>query len=42
MVWLKCKRCGYEWEYKGRKRWYATCPDCNTKVRIAINETSNK
>ena len=31
---LKCKRCGFEWEYNGKKNVMATCPDCMGKVRI--------
>ena len=33
---LKCKRkiCGREWEYKGKKKFYASCPDCKTSVKI--------
>lgn len=29
---LKCPRCGYEWEYKGRLQ-FASCPNCLTKVK---------
>ena len=28
---LKCKRCGYSWEYRG-KLGFATCPNCLRKV----------
>jgi len=31
---LKCKRCGYEWEYQGNSNWYASCPRCKTNIRI--------
>ena len=31
---LKCYKCGYEWDYKGKRRRYATCPDCKTSVNI--------
>jgi len=31
---LICKRCKREWEYKGKKKYYATCPDCLNKVKI--------
>lgn len=30
---LECKKCGYVWRYKGRKR-YATCPSCLGKVKV--------
>jgi DNA-directed RNA polymerase subunit RPC12/RpoP len=36
VVKLKCPRCGYEWEYKGRLR-LATCPSCGKKVDVAKN-----
>lgn len=25
---LKCN-CGYEWDYEGKMKYYATCPDCH-------------
>jgi len=31
---LKCKKCGREWTYRGKKEYYATCPDCKTSVKI--------
>jgi hypothetical protein len=31
---LKCKRCGYEWDYKGKSEFYCTCPKCLGKVRV--------
>jgi len=37
MVLLRCPRCGYVWEYVGRKKVFATCPDCYKKVKIAEN-----
>lgn len=33
---LKCKRCEYEWDYKGKRRFYATCPDCHTLVKLVL------
>jgi len=27
MVKIKCKRCGYTWDYKGNRN-FATCPNC--------------
>ena len=35
MVKLKCPKCGYVWDYKGGKQYYATCPNCFRKVSIA-------
>lgn len=33
---LKCKNklCKKKWDYKGKARFYATCPDCLRKVKI--------
>lgn len=31
---LKCQRCDYEWDYKGSREYYATCPNCKSSVRI--------
>lgn len=33
---IKCnkKKCGHEWDYKGKQKFYATCPQCLTKVNI--------
>jgi uncharacterized Zn finger protein (UPF0148 family) len=35
LVKLKCPKCGYVWDYKGGKQYYATCPNCFRKVSIA-------
>ena len=32
---MKCNHCGHVWEYRGRSRYYATCPVCHYKVNIA-------
>jgi DNA-directed RNA polymerase subunit RPC12/RpoP len=34
MVKLRCPHCGYEWDYKGKSMFYATCPRCMYKVNI--------
>jgi len=31
---IKGKLCGYEWDYNGKARFYATCPRCLRKVKI--------
>lgn len=33
---LKCpnKECGKVWEYKGDRKFYASCPDCRHNVKI--------
>lgn len=30
---LKCKRCGYIWDYKGTHFW-ASCPRCMLKQKV--------
>jgi len=39
MVWLKCnhKDCSRKWDYKGKKKIYTTCPDCQRKIKIKEN-----
>ncbi len=34
MVKLSCQHCGYVWDYRGEREYYATCPRCLYKVRI--------
>lgn len=31
---LKCWKCGKCWDYKGKNKVYASCPDCHASVRI--------
>ena len=31
---MKCHNCGYEWDYKGKSKYYATCPRCHYKVNV--------
>ena len=31
---LKCRFCGYSWNYHGDNPYYATCPHCYYKVRV--------
>ena len=31
---LKCDKCGNEWTYKGKGRYYATCSDCKKMISI--------
>jgi rubrerythrin len=30
---VRCHKCGYEWEYKG-KLGLATCPNCGAKAKV--------
>lgn len=32
---LICRRCGKKWDYKGKRKFWACCPDCHTSVKIA-------
>ena len=38
---LKCKICKHNWEYKGKNKVLATCPDCHNKVKIIGDVISN-
>ncbi|MCD6571810.1 MAG: hypothetical protein J7K62_00885 [Thermoplasmata archaeon] len=31
---LRCPRCGHEWIYRGKSKYYATCPNCLNKVNV--------
>ena len=37
---MKCRnpRCNYVWDYKGRSKFYVTCPHCYNKVKIELGE----
>jgi rubrerythrin len=37
MVKVRCHKCGYEWEYKG-KLGLATCPNCGAKAKVPKGE----
>jgi predicted nucleic acid-binding Zn-ribbon protein len=39
---LKCKRCGYIWNYKGKSEYYATCPKCLRKVPVKTSEKTGE
>lgn len=32
---LTCKACKHSWTYGGKSEFYATCPRCLSKVRVA-------
>lgn len=36
---LKCKKCGYEWNYNGKRKHKVTCPDCRGAVEVRKEET---
>lgn len=31
---LMCKRCGYDWEYKGHSSYWTSCPRCRSNVSL--------
>ena len=35
---LNCQRCGYEWDYNGKSKWYCSCPRCRTSIKVKKNE----
>ena len=42
---LKCpnKKCGYTWEYKGKNKFYTSCPRCKYNVKIPlVSDEKNK
>jgi len=32
--WVRCYKCGYRWLYKGKSKYYLTCPRCYTKLSL--------
>ncbi len=26
--------CGHQWDYEGKNKYYATCPDCRSMVKV--------
>ena len=31
---MKCPKCGYEWEYKGKSDFYISCPRCRLNINL--------
>jgi ribosomal protein S27E len=31
---LECNKCNHEWKYKGKSKFYVTCPECYNKINI--------
>jgi hypothetical protein len=31
---VKCRRCGYLWDYKGHNPYLCSCPHCKTTILI--------
>jgi len=38
---MKCHKCKYEWEYKG-KLAFASCPSCISKVKVKQDDKQNQ
>jgi len=34
----KCPNCRYAWDYKGKSKYYCTCPQCLRKVKVVIGQ----
>jgi Zn finger protein HypA/HybF involved in hydrogenase expression len=39
---MNCKRCLYQWIYKGNGIYYTSCPKCHTTVNIRKGIDLNK
>ena len=39
---LQCVSCGYQWEYKGKSPYWATCPNCQRKTKIEDSYTTRE
>lgn len=39
---LRCQHCGHVWDYRGRSKYYASCPRCLWKVSIQIKRKKRK
>ena len=40
-IYLECHNCKHNWEYKGKSKFYATCPRCRFKVNITNSKINN-
>jgi len=32
---MLCDKCGHEWDYQGKSKYYASCPQCKKSVKIS-------
>lgn len=41
---LFCKKCKYLWIYKGKSKYFATCPRCHNLINVnkLVEETNGK
>ena len=35
---LRCDRCGRRWDYHGKMKRRATCPDCKHSVKMEVGK----
>ncbi len=35
-----CPKCEYEWEFKGKSKYYTSCPRCRANIKIINKEAS--
>jgi hypothetical protein len=38
---MLCPKCSHKWEYKGKSKLYATCPNCYRKIRVISDVTTS-
>ncbi|MEM3401968.1 MAG: hypothetical protein QW179_00960 [Candidatus Hadarchaeales archaeon] len=31
---IVCPRCKHEWNYRGKSKYYVTCPQCLRKIKL--------
>ena len=31
---MRCGKCGYEWDYQGNSNYYTSCPRCRSNIRV--------
>ena len=41
---LRCRRedCKRVWQYKGKSKFYASCPNCRSSVRVVCDANNGK
>jgi len=39
---LRCKHCGYKWNYRGHSKYYACCPRCHWLVRVTLTPSKGE
>ncbi len=39
---IKCDKCGHQWEYQGKTKWYLACPKCRNTININELTTNSR